>query len=844
MSSSVIRLKPTDYIHVLDNNKNVTRVILGPTTYTKREHETVVDGPKRLIMIKQTCYAKIENPVIIRDGNPVFDENGNAKLRWGDQEIRFARDPFPLYPGEQLIGDVTELSVIPISTAFRIRAVRDITNEKGEIVRYAGEEWLVKDQGTYYPRIEEEKIGEIKATVIKENQALRLKAAQDFVQDGVQRYAGEEWLYRETGAYLPEINEDIVGVVNAITVTEQKAIHLRATTTFVDFYKQTRKAGEEWLITFDIADSHIPDVYEEVVNQNVKITSLNNRQYCVVLNPADENGKPRWGERKLVKGEASFFLKPGERLENNIQNIIVLGEDETLLLKAKEGFVEGNEKHKAGDVWLIKGPCDYLPPVEVEVLKQRKIIPLDEGEGVYIRDMETGKVRAEIGKSCMLKANEDLWEKELPDVVEEFLANSNSGDEKKTQTKSTTRDKTRVVTYRAPFGTAVQVYDYKHKKSRIIFGPDLVILQPDEEFTVLSLSGGTPKKENEVTTLSLDLGPGNMSDKVEVETSDHARLRLLLSYKWKFEFDKKNEVESSKIFSIGDYIGIACRSIASRIRAAVASCPFEKFHKSSAEIIKIGVFGVDKESGLSKESLLFKSNNLVISGVDVQAVEPIDQRTVDALQKSVQLAIEITTQSKEETHRHTARKKDQIAQGKLERQKLTDEIEAEKKRTELVRLKCSTEIVKRIGELTSEAYAKFESAKIEGKTLVEQSTHQAKAHIIQEESSIEEEKLKQEQIRNHLKKLNELEIAKAKELSNIECKKFEQIVEAIGSETIEEMARAGPEMQTKLLQGLGLQGFLITDGNNPINLFNTANNLVSSTVPGVKIEENVKDEDF
>ena len=36
MSSAVIRLKPNDYIHVLDVNKNVTRVIVGPTTYTKK----------------------------------------------------------------------------------------------------------------------------------------------------------------------------------------------------------------------------------------------------------------------------------------------------------------------------------------------------------------------------------------------------------------------------------------------------------------------------------------------------------------------------------------------------------------------------------------------------------------------------------------------------------------------------------------------------------------------------------------------------------------------------------------------------------------------------------------
>ncbi len=35
--------------------------------------------------------------------------------------------------------------------------------------------------------------------------------------------------------------------------------------------------------------------------------------------------------------------------------------------------------------------------------------------------------------------------------------------------------------------------------------------------------------------------------------------------------------------------------------------------------------------------------------------------------------------------------------------------------------------------------------------------------------------------------------------------------------------QAGPEMKAKLLSGLGLKGYLVTDGKNPINLFNTAN---------------------
>ncbi len=43
--------------------------------------------------------------------------------------------------------------------------------------------------------------------------------------------------------------------------------------------------------------------------------------------------------------------------------------------------------------------------------------------------------------------------------------------------------------------------------------------------------------------------------------------------------------------------------------------------------------------------LLFPQNNLVLTSIDIQSVEPVDQRTRDALQKSVQLAIEVRYKS-------------------------------------------------------------------------------------------------------------------------------------------------------------------------------------------------------
>ena len=46
-----------------------------------------------------------------------------------------------------------------------------------------------------------------------------------------------------------------------------------------------------------------------------------------------------------------------------------------------------------------------------------------------------------------------------------------------------------MVNYRCPGNTACQVYNYMDKTARVVFGPDLVILEPHENFNVLSLSG-------------------------------------------------------------------------------------------------------------------------------------------------------------------------------------------------------------------------------------------------------------------------------------------------------------------------------------------------------------------
>jgi len=316
-----------------------------------------------------------------------------------------------------------------------------------------------------------------------------------------------------------------------------------------------------------------------------------------------------------------------------------------------------------------------------------------------------------------------------------------------------------------------------------------------------------------------------MTDIVIVETADHARLSLKLSYNWHFEIDKTSSDESTKIFQVPDFVGDACKAIASRVRGAVASVSFDAFHKNSAKIIRSAVFGME-ETGKVRTQFVFSANNLVITNIDIQSVEPVDQRTRDSLQKSVQLAIEITTKSQEAAARQESSRLEQEALGRLERQKISDEAEAERSRKQLIQLQAESAAVESTGQATAEAKARSEAAAIEGEAAVKQAQLSANATKIKAEAELITSKAKQIAEIEHIKALNELEINKARSLAEIESGKFKQIVTAIGADTIKAMAEAGPAMQAKLLNGLGLKSLLITDGNSPINLFNTASGLI------------------
>ena len=64
-----------------------------------------------------------------------------VKLRYGDAEVRLSEnwaDPFALYPGESLVGDVKELEVIPVNTAIHLQVSTQLATTAPPLIATGG----------------------------------------------------------------------------------------------------------------------------------------------------------------------------------------------------------------------------------------------------------------------------------------------------------------------------------------------------------------------------------------------------------------------------------------------------------------------------------------------------------------------------------------------------------------------------------------------------------------------------------------------------------------------------------------------------------------------------------
>jgi len=282
-----------------------------------------------------------------------------------------------------------------------------------------------------------------------------------------------------------------------------------------------------------------------------------------------------------------------------------------------------------------------------------------------------------------------------------------------------------------------------------------------------------------------------MTDKIQVETCDHARLWLQLAYRWVFKFDKSSESDCQKLFSIKDFVGDACKTLSSRIRGAVSSSSFDYFHKNSSDLIRNAIFKKDENGEII--DFVMPSNNLHITQVDIQSIDPVDEETKRSLQKSINLAFDIQTQSQEAAAKHQKLRLEQEAKGQLNRQIIKDNIQAENARKELLEKLAENNSIKSSGLAIANSRANAESKEIISKSQVEQKKFEVRAKEIKEETDLELLKLKYEADLEFKKQMKEIDIERQKKLAEVEASKQTMVINAVGKDTLVQMARAGPE---------------------------------------------------
>ena len=83
-----------------------------------------------------------------------------------------------------------------------------------------------------------------------------------------------------------------------------------------------------------------------------------------------------------------------------------------------------------------------------------------------------------------------------------------------------------------------------------------------------------------------------------------------------------------------DFVDDATKAIVAKIDGAVSGVLLDDFHKISAKIIRAS-FSELNETKHVNEQLVFLQNNLVLTSIDIQHVEHVNQRTQEIHYKKV-----------------------------------------------------------------------------------------------------------------------------------------------------------------------------------------------------------------
>jgi len=179
----------------------------------------------------------------------------------------------------------------------------------------------------------------------------------------------------------------------------------------------------------------------------------------------------------------------------------------------------------------------------------------------------------------------------------------------------------------------------KSGQRRVERGPATVNLAYDEGLEVLSLSTGKPKTSDTLLyTPYLRVDNNQVSDIVQVETSDHVQVEIALSYRVTFAGDPV------RWFAVENYVKFLCHHVPSVLKGRVRKLRVEEFYATSTDHIRNFILGTSNEG--KRPGMLFPENGMRIVDVEVLRVvlqddkirTLLDQAQHDVVQTNIEMA--------------------------------------------------------------------------------------------------------------------------------------------------------------------------------------------------------------
>lgn len=399
--------------------------------------------------------------------------------------------------------------------------------------------------------------------------------------------------------------------------------------------------GTEKIIRGTNVSFYIPETGFEVVPEMGtyvrRAVTLLDGEYCILLAP---NGK-----RHYYRGPAVVFPNPMEEFVQR-QGVKVfkayqLQKNRGLHIRVVKDFEAPGDtqipagRYSAGQELFLKDLEGlFFPDENLEVISEINAIPIAEKEGIYVRDIETGRVTTETGPQNYLPD---------PRKVEVISRNLDS---ETIRLYGLSLKPTRAVSIYIPPSYAVLVT--ARNKREVVKGPQTRILGYDEDLEILRLSTGKPKTDEILlATCFLQTDGNKVSDIVRVKTKDHVELEVTLSYRVSF-INSPEEIE--KWFNVKNYVGLLCDHLGSIVRGAVYATTIDTFHSSSTEVIRTAILGEKRADG-KRAGRHFNENGMLVYDVEVLEVKILDNDVNQLLSKAQRTAIEFEVNNKQEQMR-------------------------------------------------------------------------------------------------------------------------------------------------------------------------------------------------